>query len=100
YIPASVRRAVAQRDGRRCTYVSESGKRCTSRAGLEYDHVKPFACGGPSTAANLRLRSHAHNQLEAEREFGVAFMKHKREQARLEARRPVTSGSGPPASAP
>jgi hypothetical protein len=31
YIPAQVRRAVWQRDGSRCTFVSESGHRCSAR---------------------------------------------------------------------
>jgi len=77
-----VRRAVAKRDGRRCTYVGSGGVRCESRKRLEYDHVIPVAHGGEATVKNLRLRCRAHNLLEADREFGEHFMRHKREQSR------------------
>jgi hypothetical protein len=36
---------------------------------LEIHHVEAFARGGPATS-NLTLRCRAHNQYEAEREFG------------------------------
>ncbi len=80
-IPAAVRRAVWNRDRGRCTFTSEAGRRCESRRGLEFDHVVPFARGGEATLAGLRLRCRAHNQLEAERAFGTAFMRRKREEA-------------------
>jgi hypothetical protein len=35
YIPAAVKRAVRERDGERCAFVSDSGKRCTARTMLE-----------------------------------------------------------------
>lgn len=81
HIPANVRRAVAARDGKRCTYVSAAGVRCTETAFLEYDHITPAARGGRSTPENLRLRCRAHNQLAAEQTFGAGFMDAKREQA-------------------
>ena len=65
HILANVRRAVAARDGKRCTYVSAAGVRCTETAFLEYDHITPVARGGRSTVENLRLRCRAHNQLAA-----------------------------------
>jgi 5-methylcytosine-specific restriction endonuclease McrA len=80
-IPAALRRAVSQRDGGRCTFVGTNGHRCEARARLEFDHVTPIASGGLTTAANLRLRCRAHNQHEAERVFGAAFMRGKREAA-------------------
>jgi 5-methylcytosine-specific restriction endonuclease McrA len=80
-IPAAVRRAVAQRDGGRCTFVGANGHRCEARARLEFDHVTPIARGGLTTAANLRLRCRAHNQHEAEQAFGAAFMRGRRERA-------------------
>jgi 5-methylcytosine-specific restriction endonuclease McrA len=80
HIPAHVKRLVWQRDGYRCTFVSAAGQRCDARAGLELDHIEPVARGGRATAGNLRLRCRAHNQLEAERTFGAAFMRHKRGQ--------------------
>jgi 5-methylcytosine-specific restriction endonuclease McrA len=73
-IPAEVRRAVFDRDGGRCTYVSPDGHRCGSRWRLELDHVEPAALGGPSTTENLRLRCKAHNALHAEETFGREHM--------------------------
>jgi 5-methylcytosine-specific restriction endonuclease McrA len=81
HIPAEVRRAVAKRDGRQCTFRSESGRRCSARKSLEFDHIEPVGRGGKSTVNNLRLRCRAHNQLEAERIYGAAFMQAKRERA-------------------
>ena len=83
-VPASVKRAVWERDGGRCTFVSESGHRCEARTRLEFDHVEPVATGGHATVQGLRLRCRAHNQLEAERAFGRDFMNAKRDQARRE----------------
>src|SRR5688572_1488224 len=80
-IPAAVRRAVWARDGGRCTFTSASGRRCDARRGLEYDHVVPFALGGTSTAEGVRLRCRAHNQYDAEQEFGGAVMESKGAQA-------------------
>ena len=82
YIPAAVRRAVAQRDGQRCTFVSASGTRCPSCRVLEFDHIEPVARGGSSTIDNLRLRCRAHNQYAAEQTYGAEFMEEKIEEAR------------------
>jgi hypothetical protein len=80
-IPAAVRRAVWVRDEGRCTFTSSSGRRCDARRGLEYDHVVPFARGGEPTVEGVRLRCHAHNQYGAEQDFGVEFMRGKRERS-------------------
>jgi len=85
HIPASVRRAVHERDGDRCTFVSSSGTRCEERRFLELDHVLPAARGGQATVANLRLRCRAHNQYEAERMYGAGFMREKRQAAMARA---------------
>jgi len=85
HIPARVRRAVHERDGDRCTFVSSSGRRCEERRFLELDHVLPAARGGQATVANLRLRCRAHNQYEAERTYGAGFMREKRQAARARA---------------
>ena len=81
HIPAHVRRAVWERDQRRCTFASASGKRCDERRFLEFDHIDPFVRGGKSTIDGLRLRCRAHNQYEAERVFGAEFMARKRREA-------------------
>lgn len=75
HVPAAVKRAVAERDGHQCAFVSADGRRCRERAHLEYDHVIPFARGGRTTVENLRLLCGAHNKYEAERVYGVAHMR-------------------------
>jgi 5-methylcytosine-specific restriction endonuclease McrA len=85
YIPADVEQAVRERDRHQCTFVGETGNRCSARRFLEFDHIEPVARGGQATLDNLRLRCRAHNQYEAECVFGTEFMKHKRERARQAA---------------
>lgn len=82
HVPMHVRRAVWERDGGRCSFTSDDGHRCGSTRRLQYDHIVPVARGGESTVDNVRLRCHAHNQYEAERTFGAAFMAGRRERAR------------------
>jgi 5-methylcytosine-specific restriction endonuclease McrA len=69
-IPASIQRAVWQRDGGRCTFVSRSGRRCAARCWLEFHHTVPFAAGGETSVDNLRLLCRAHNRQQAARDFG------------------------------
>jgi 5-methylcytosine-specific restriction endonuclease McrA len=71
HIPAAVARAVYARDQGMCSFVSEDGRRCACRAFLELDHVRPWAAGGASDVANLRLRCRAHNQGSARESFGT-----------------------------
>jgi 5-methylcytosine-specific restriction endonuclease McrA len=70
YVPAVVRRAVWNRDGGRCAFVSKSGHRCAERTFLELHHLHPYALGGPPTVDNLALRCRRHNAYEAELTFG------------------------------
>jgi hypothetical protein len=70
HIPASVRRAVFERDEGRCTYADSSGRRCAETHGLELHHLTAFAQGGEHTEANLTLRCRPHNALAAEEDFG------------------------------
>lgn len=85
YIPADVRRAVWERDGGRCTFLSETGQRCPARDRLEFDHEDEVARGGQATVERIRLRCRAHNQYGAELTFGTGFMSDKRECARRAA---------------
>ena len=78
YIPAEVRRAVHGRDGERCTFVDERGRRCPETRRLELDHAEGFARGAPHTVDILRLRCRPHNLGSAERMYGRAFMEKKR----------------------
>ena len=81
-IPKHVREAVLTRANRKCEYVSSSGKRCEERAGLQIDHVTPYAKGGRTEPANLRALCGCHNRLMAERSFGKAFMENKIQERR------------------
>ena len=71
-----------ERDGDRCTFVSDAGKRCAETRLLQFDHIDPVARGGEATVENLRLVCSAHNRYAAERVFGAEFMSRKREEAR------------------
>jgi len=65
-IPRAVKREIWQRDGGRCVFTDpESGRPCGSSFALEFDHVKAFSNGGPSTADNLRLYCRNHNKHRA-----------------------------------
>lgn len=71
-VPPWVKRAVWRRDGGRCAFRGPDG-RCASKAGLQLDHVVPWALGGRSDdPANVRLLCRTHNALEARRAFGDA----------------------------
>ncbi|MEO5619239.1 MAG: hypothetical protein ABIS67_15825 [Candidatus Eisenbacteria bacterium] len=78
HIPAHIRRTVSERDGRQCTFVSDSGRRCASRKFLEFDHMDEVARGGQASVERIRLRCRAHNQYGAECTFGTEFMRRKR----------------------
>jgi hypothetical protein len=92
HIPNHERRIVRERDGNRCTYTSDDGRRCDATRFLQLDHIIALAEGGKSEASNLRQRCHAHNQFAAEERFGPEFMRAKREEARR-------AGAGSPATA-
>ena len=70
HIPAAVRRVVWLRDGGRCAFVGNGGRRCAERAFLEFHHVEPYGVGGEATAANIALRCRAHNAHEADLYYG------------------------------
>jgi len=84
-IPAHIRRAVRERDGNQCTFVSERGRRCAARERLEFDHIDPVGRGGEATIESVRLLCRAHNQYEAECAYGAEFMARKRQEAQAAA---------------
>ena len=69
-IPAAVKRAVYERDGGRCRYEDEQGRRCTARQGLEYHHRRPFGHGGDHSVDNVALACKCHNGYLAEVDYG------------------------------
>jgi 5-methylcytosine-specific restriction endonuclease McrA len=73
-IPANVRRKVFKRDGGQCAFVDDEGRRCASAWQLEYHHCVPFGRDGPHSVENVELRCRAHNQFEAERDYGRELM--------------------------
>ncbi|HUH01096.1 MAG TPA: HNH endonuclease, partial [Kofleriaceae bacterium] len=95
HIPAAVRRAVRERDGDRCTFVGENGRRCTERGGLEFHHDDPFGKGGAHSIGNVRLVCRAHNVHLAERDYGTAHMQQFRSHVE-EPRARYTSSTGRP----
>jgi hypothetical protein len=89
-IPAAVRRAVSERDGLRCGFVDETGRRCSERERLEYHHRHPFGLGGDHSPANIGLLCRAHNLWMAEHDYGRAAMARHRGSTRTAA---ATRGS-------
>ncbi len=69
HVPAAVRRAVRARDEGRCAFVGTKG-RCAERGLLEVHHVVPYAAGAEATIDTIAPRCRAHNQHEAELDFG------------------------------
>jgi 5-methylcytosine-specific restriction endonuclease McrA len=92
HIPAAVRRAVHERDGNRCRFADEQGRRCTARDGLEYHHRHPFALGGDHSADGVSLLCRTHNQHLAEVDLGRRAM--------ASHRRSKRSTTGPPGLQP
>ena len=74
YIPAAIRRAVWSRDQGRCTFVGYTG-RCPERAALEFHHRVPLGMGGETTIANVGLFCRAHNQWQANIDYGEEAMR-------------------------
>jgi len=77
-IPAAIRREVWQRDGGRCTFLDQQGRRCRATRAMEYHHDRPYGKGGQHEADNIALRCWAHNQFQADLDFGREFMRDKR----------------------
>ena len=81
-ITSGTRRVVVARDGLRCSFVSPDGRRCETRAFLEFDHQVSKARGGSSEASNVRLLCRAHNLLAAECAYGAELMQRRLLEAR------------------
>jgi hypothetical protein len=65
---------VCERDGGRCAYRDERGRRCARRHDLEFHHKHPFARGGDHSPANLVLHCKSHNTPVAEQDYGEDAM--------------------------
>ena len=78
HIPDAIKRAVFQRDGGRCTFTDEHGRRCAETGGLEFDHRDGFARTRRHEADWIRLLCRAHNQHAADQMYGRTFMQRAR----------------------
>jgi 5-methylcytosine-specific restriction endonuclease McrA len=95
-VPRDVQRAVSQRDGGQCAFVSKGGHRCAERTFLEFHHIVPYARGGLATVENISLHCRRHNQYEADLVFGPRGLSEAREVEGLE-QRPRRGAARPPA---
>ena len=76
YIAMNIRHKIRSRSGDRCEFADpETGRRCESKTGLEFDHIQPYSKGGTSTEENLRHLCRCHNTLAAILEFGSDKMR-------------------------
>src|SRR5438128_1313576 len=91
HIPDAMKREVYERDGARCTFTDEDGRRCGETGALEFDHLDGFARTHLHTADRIRLLCRAHNQHAAEQMYGRVFM----ERARGSVDR-LAAGTGTP----
>jgi len=79
HIPDAIKREVYERDGGRCTFTDERGRRCAETGALQFDHQDGFARTHLHRADRIRLLCRAHNQHAAEKMYGRAFMERARE---------------------
>lgn len=70
-ISQAVRDLVFQRDHGHCSFLGKGGRRCGSTHQLQVDHIRPWAMGGSSELANLRLLCARHNRHLAKQSFGA-----------------------------
>lgn len=74
HIPDAIKRAVYERDGGRCAFVDERGRRCEETGALEFDHIGGFARTHLHDVNAIRLLCRAHNQHVADELYGRSFM--------------------------
>ncbi len=78
HIPADIKRRVSERDGGRCQYTTETGRRCDAQDFLEFHHIEPWARSRRHMADEITLMCRAHNQYEGERFYGRRHMERHR----------------------
>ena len=93
HVPAAIRRAVRERDGRQCGFVSKDGRRCSEGDRLEYHHRHPFGLGGDHSPANVVLLCRAHNAWLAEQDYGRSAIA--RHRSATQATKPGTAVAAP-----
>ena len=93
YISSEVSERVHARAGYQCEYRSPDGRRCSSRTGLQIEHVRPFGIFHSNDERFLKLLCTAHNGFTAERVYGPAFI-----QRKIDERRAAQTSRSPPLS--
>jgi len=76
YIPVKVKAVTISRAQNQCEYIGASGKRCTEKRHLQFEHEKPFSKGGTNSEQNIKYFCRTHNQLTAMEEFGQKSFKY------------------------
>jgi len=97
HIPNDTMRQIVARDGLRCTFVGNDGRRCTARKFIQIHHVDPWARGGGETVDNLTMLCASHNRLLGERDFGRELVERRIQNRRASpaaARSPMGQTSG------
>ncbi len=100
HIPDSIKRIVYERDGGRCTFADEGGRRCSETGTLEFDHLDGFARRQVHSVERIRLLCRPHNQYTAEQLYGRTFMQRARLSIPVTARLDGTSDSTCPGTSP
>lgn len=63
YVPTQIKREVYGKSKGQCQYIDPiTHRQCESRYLLQHDHIEPFALGGNSQPANLRMLCGTHNR--------------------------------------
>ena len=88
YITSEVSERVHARAGYQCEYEAADGRRCSSRTGLQIEHVRPFGIFRSNDERFLGLLCAAHNGLAAERVYGTTFIQQKIAERRAGSRAP------------
>jgi len=73
-VPDPIRRLVYERDGGRCAFVDEEGRRCPATGWLELDHLDGWARTHEHSPDRMRLLCAAHNQHAADQLYSRPFM--------------------------
>jgi len=78
HIPDWIKRTVYDRDGGRCTFKDDRGRRCAETGALEFDHLDGFAKTHSHQVDRIRLLCRGHNQHAADQTYGKEFMERAR----------------------
>ncbi len=82
YIASEVSERVHARANYQCEFCASDGRRCSSRTGLQIEHVRPFGIFRSNDERFLQLLCAQHNGLAAERVYGAAFIQRKIDERR------------------